>query len=393
MKKLLCLLFVVIPFFCFSQSNKLKRQFNEISANQAFIFLNDIEEGLYSNLILNKSIERILSNANKFGYELITNKSKGGIIFYRGNENEIILMKTIRCYKCIDAPRYALGLVVKSIFFSGDSIKEGIVTKIITESMYSHTMDAPVWSDYFQLVANEIRTRFDQTYNFESQSKEYGIKSFPYRTAENTNFYDVVSVDNLSKKNNSAVKLKLTFSERKKRERSSNGRFLNYSYLRHSLESTNFDNIKSDIIEKTISKNKNLNSLRFTVGGVDLRKINEYDLEAMVEYFLNDCKKNNINVPDIKTLDATFVPQEGDVLALAYGFQDDNVIKIQIDPEKWAKSSSQKRWYVLYHELGHDVLNLEHGQGGKMMFNFVDRNYTWDEFFNDKQYMFNFLNK
>ena len=65
----------------------------------------------------------------------------------------------------------------------------------------------------------------------------------------------------------------------------------------------------------------------------------------------------------------------------------------QIDPEKWAKSSSQKRWYVLYHELGHDVLNLEHGQGGKMMFNFVDRNYTWDEFFNDKQYMFNFLNK
>ena len=81
-------------------------------------------------------------------------------------------------------------------------------------------------------------------------------------------------------------------------------------------------------------------------------------------------QKNNINIPDIKTLDATFVPQEGDVLALAYGFQDDNVIKIQIDPEKWAKSSSQKRWYVLYHELGHDVLNLEHGQGGKMMFNF-----------------------
>ena len=66
---------------------------------------------------------------------------------------------------------------------------------------------------------------------------------------------------------------------------------MNYSYFRHSLESTNFENIKSDIIEKTISKNKNLNSLRFTVGGVDLRKINEYDLEAMVEYFLNDCKR------------------------------------------------------------------------------------------------------
>ena len=46
--------------------------------------------------------------------------------------------------------------------------------------------------------------------------------------------------------------------------------------------------------------------------------------------------------------------------------------------------------YILYHELGHDVLNLEHGQGGKMMFNFADRDYSWDEFFKDKEYMFSY---
>ena len=86
--------------------------------------------------------------------------------------------------------------------------------------------------------------------------------------------------------------------------------------------------------------------------------------------------------PDIKIIINFEAPSENDTL-----------IKIKVDPEKWAKSSIEKRWYVLYHELGHDVLNLDHGQGGKMMFNFVDRNYTWDEFFNDKQYMFNFLNK
>ena len=62
-----------------------------------------------------------------------------------------------------------------------------------------------------------------------------------------------------------------------------------------------------------------------------------------------------------------------------------------MDPEKWAKSSIEKRWYVLYHELGHDVLNLEHGQGGKMMFNFADKEYTWDDFFKDKDYMINFI--
>ena len=45
----------------------------------------------------------------------------------------------------------------------------------------------------------------------------------------------------------------------------------------------------------------------------------------------------------------------------------------------------------MYHELGHDVLNLLHGQGGKMMYPFVDRDYTWDEFYNDKKYMFEYV--
>ena len=47
-----------------------------------------------------------------------------------------------------------------------------------------------------------------------------------------------------------------------------------------------------------------------------------------------------------------------------------------------------KKWYVIYHELGHDVLNLDHGEGGKMMFNFADREYTWDEFYMKKRYLF-----
>lgn len=136
--------------------------------------------------------------------------------------------------------------------------------------------------------------------------------------------------------------------------------------------------------------NKSFDKLRFTIGGVDLRDLNQYDLEAMVKFFLEDCKKNNINVPNINSLKATFEPLEGAILALAYGYEDDSIIKIKVDPEKWANSSIQKRWYVLYHELGHDILNLQHGQGGKMMFNFADREYTWDEFFEDKQYMINF---
>ena len=69
-------------------------------------------------------------------------------------------------------------------------------------------------------------------------------------------------------------------------------------------------------------------------------------------------------------------------------------IIIKIDPEKWAKAPSIKRWYILYHELGHDVLNLKHGQGGKMMFNFpLSSEITIENFVEDRNYMFKSLFK
>ena len=60
---------------------------------------------------------------------------------------------------------------------------------------------------------------------------------------------------------------------------------------------------------------------------------------------------------------------------------------------EWSKASNPKRWYILYHELGHDVLNLKHGQGGKMMFNFTEEDYTWYDLLKDKDYMFNSMKR
>ena len=84
-------------------------------------------------------------------------------------------------------------------------------------------------------------------------------------------------------------------------------------------------------------------------------------------------------------------PLEEGVIALAYGMNNDNQIVISVDPKNWDNSDITKKWYVIYHELGHDVLNLDHGEGGKMMFNFADREYTWDEFYKDKDYMFDYV--
>ena len=120
---------------------------------------------------------------------------------------------------------------------------------------------------------------------------------------------------------------------------------------------------------------------------IDMRDVNNYDLKAMIKFFLADCKNYQIEIA-ANSIKAIFEPLEENTIALSYGINDDKNIVIKVDPENWAKASTQKRWYILYHELGHDVLNFNHGEGGKMMFNFSEKDYTWDEFIEDKRYMF-----
>tara|TARA_B110000285_G_scaffold176080_1_gene197612 strand:- start:984 stop:2222 length:1239 start_codon:yes stop_codon:yes gene_type:complete len=129
------------------------------------------------------------------------------------------------------------------------------------------------------------------------------------------------------------------------------------------------------------------------IGDTNVEDVNVYDLEAMIKLFLKDCELNNIKLSSDYKITSTFETLNEGVLAKAYGIFNDEEIIIKVSPQEWSKASNPKRWYILYHELGHDVLNLQHGQGGKMMFNFTEEDYTWDDFFKDKDYMFNSMNK
>ena len=135
-----------------------------------------------------------------------------------------------------------------------------------------------------------------------------------------------------------------------------------------------------------------INEQNYLVGDINLNNVNQYDLNLMIDVFLLDCKNHNILVKKGKVL-ASFEPLDGETLGLSFGINNDSKIELKIDPIKWEKSSIPKRWYLIYHELGHDVLNLKHGNGGKMMFNFADKGYSWKEFWEDRDYMFNSLNR
>lgn len=45
--------------------------------------------------------------------------------------------------------------------------------------------------------------------------------------------------------------------------------------------------------------------------------------------------------------------------AISYGYDDDSLIEIYINPSTWNKLSKPMQYYLMYHELAHDVLNLD----------------------------------
>ena len=76
------------------------------------------------------------------------------------------------------------------------------------------------------------------------------------------------------------------------------------------------------------------------------------------------------------------------MIAAAYASGNDDQVYIKVDPENWQKASQAKRWYIIYHELGHDILNLDHGECGPMMNSVAKANYSWKELERDKNTMF-----
>jgi hypothetical protein len=169
---------------------------------------------------------------------------------------------------------------------------------------------------------------------------------------------------------------------------------LNVPYMYYQLNSSYYESLFYGFnFLQSYDDFEFLNENKFKINNKDFRKTETYDLKSMITIFLEDCKLNGISIPDIINISSTFEVLESKTLGISLGMDNDDIVVIKIDPESWSKSSITKRWYLIYHELGHDVLNLKHGEGGKMMFTFSDREYKWEEFFEDKEYMFKYFKK
>ena len=62
-----------------------------------------------------------------------------------------------------------------------------------------------------------------------------------------------------------------------------------------------------------------------------------------------------------------------DFVGISFGMFNDEVIDIYIDNSYWEKVNSITRKKLIYHELGHDVLNLEHSTNpNDYMYDIID---------------------
>ena len=293
------------------------------------------------------------SEANSFlinsGFKNISVQKNEEYTFYTGSFND---SKKYTFYRTLMFKNFQCAAYTDEVVMIRECA-ECMTSKILANNSYNIQMKRSASSfdkEQKQLFINEIKKSF----------KKDGINDFN----EIFNYQDNFSITKNINKNS-------------------------YRIVRHaSLEKI----LNSNAYKMTVTKSVISNVTGVIVGERSLDKINTFDLPEMVRLFLEDCKDHGIEVKQSNIV-AEFKELEENILGLSYGRNDDKLIKVYVDPVKWSNASKPKKWYLIYHELGHDVLNLSHGNGGKMMFNFIDRSYSWEEFNNDKEIMFKFYNK
>ena len=124
-----------------------------------------------------------------------------------------------------------------------------------------------------------------------------------------------------------------------------------------------------------------------------LSTANPFHLEAYVDAFIKDAKiYHNLTLSPGKVF-VKFEQLDGAKLAVAANMNKENVV-VLVDPENWERATPIKRWYIMYHELGHDILNFRHGVGGPMMNpTTAGIDFTYLTFYKHKNILFNSYKK
>lgn len=79
------------------------------------------------------------------------------------------------------------------------------------------------------------------------------------------------------------------------------------------------------------------------------------------------------------------IRETSNVAGISFGYNNDNSIEIYINPRVWFTADKAKKYWIMYHELAHDILNIDHVKKtpdnvGKLMYPDAPEDYSMDDF-------------
>ena len=114
------------------------------------------------------------------------------------------------------------------------------------------------------------------------------------------------------------------------------------------------------------------NNLDFTISNFSNVFFDIEDADSPKEFyqkiiFLSAMLYNVFIFPDQDEEEFIYTSLPDSVIALAEGMNDNCNVKLLIDTQRWNESSGLEKYFILFHELGHDIFNLSHNDGIRLM--------------------------
>jgi len=88
------------------------------------------------------------------------------------------------------------------------------------------------------------------------------------------------------------------------------------------------------------------------------------ELKPYIDKFFRDLNNYGIN----KSIPQDFILKFSDLEShkttshfhgVSFGYNDDDKVEIYINKKSWSSFNKTQRYYIIYHELSHDILNLD----------------------------------
>ena len=153
-----------------------------------------------------------------------------------------------------------------------------------------------------------------------------------------------------------------------------------------------FGGVSSDPFD---TPKKNItNSVEWTEA-YDLTSLNPFELSAYLDVFVKDAAAFGIDLSYVYDGSISFEfkndPVAGpETIAYTDSLGKDDKVHVVVNPYWWNQASPAKRLAIMYHELGHDILNFDHdSEEGPLMSVYAQSDYTYEDLFALRAQMFN----